>query len=151
MILDSIKNCELYYGANSRFRKAFDFIKTAENKSAGRYELDGENLYAMVQEYDTKLAGEMRFESHKRYIDIQYILSGAELMKVADITRMTPNTPYDDVKDCTFFQDAADTSVLILQQNDYAIFFPQDIHMPGLAPNEIPAPVRKIVVKVKID
>ena len=152
MISDSYKNCELYFDVNSRFEKAFDFIKAAvaDNRPAGKYEIDGDNLYASVQSYDTKLAADAKFEGHKRYIDIQYIVSGEEVMKVADISKMTASTAYNDAKDCTFYEDTVAASVLTLRQGEYAVFFPHDIHMPGIAPNETPASVHKIVVKVKI-
>lgn len=152
MICDNLRNCETYYGINSRFEQAFDFIKkaVAENYPVGRYEIDGDNLYAMVQEYNTNLLANAKFEGHKRYIDIQYIVSGEELMKVADISKVTASTEYDAGKDCGFFENAGDASVLLVQQGEYAIFFPQDIHMPGVAPNDKPAAARKIVVKVKV-
>lgn len=152
MICDNLKNCETYFGVNSRFPQAFAFIKTAvaENYPAGRYEIDGDDLYAMVQEYNTNLVANSKFEGHKRYIDIQYIVSDEELMKVTDISKVAANTEYNEVKDCTFFGNTEDASVLLVQQGEYAIFFPDDIHMPGVARNETPAPARKIVVKVKI-
>lgn len=152
MISDSLKNSELYFSVNGRFEKAFDFIKAAvaDNMPVGKYEIDGDDLYASVQAYDSKLAANAKFEGHNRYIDIQYIVSGEEVMKVADISKMTPSTAYNDGKDCTFYEDTDIASVLTLQQGEYAVFFPHDIHMPGIAPNETPVPVRKIVVKVKV-
>lgn len=151
MIADNINNCELYFGINSRFAPAFAFIRKAvsENYPAGRYEIDGENLYAMVQEYDTKLSADGKFEGHERYIDIQYLVSGTEIMKVSDIDGMTETIPYNAGKDVAFYADTDAASTLLVQDGEYAIFFPHDIHMPGIARNETPAPVRKIVVKVK--
>ena len=150
MIADNLKNSELYLGVNSRFASAFAFIQkaVAENYPAGRYEIDGGNLYAMVQEYDTKLAADAKFEGHKRYIDIQFIVSGAEVMQVAGLAGMTASTEYNEQKDCTFYANTDSASTLLLQQGEYAIFFPHDIHRPGIAPNGSPAAVRKIVVKV---
>lgn len=152
MICDNLKNCETYFGANSRFAQAFAFIKAAvaENYPTGRYEIDGDNLYALVQEYNAKLVADSKFEGHKRYIDIQYIISGEELMKVADISKVSAITEYDAAKDCMFFGNTDDASVLVVQQGEYAVFFPNDIHMPGVARNETPSPVRKIVVKVRV-
>ena len=71
MVFDSIKNCELYYGVHKNFEKAFDFIKkaTAENLPVGKYELDGKDLYASVQEYTSKTEQESKFEGHRNYIE----------------------------------------------------------------------------------
>lgn len=150
MIFDTLKNCELYFGLNDKFQQAFDFIKlaVAENKPIGKYEIDGDSLYASVQEYDSKL--DAKFEGHKRYIDIQYVVSGEEVMKAADISKMTANTEYNDVKDCTYYEDNDLAFAIPVQQGEYAVFYPHDIHKPGLAKNGIPTVVRKIVVKVKI-
>ena len=115
----------------------------------GKYEIDGNNVFGIVQAYTTKPKGE-EFEAHREYIDIQYIVSGEEQMKVADVSKMTASTEYDAGKDCGFFENAGDASVLMVQQGEYAIFFPQDIHMPGVSCNEVPSAVRKIVVKVKV-
>lgn len=152
MICDNLKNSALYYGANSRFAQAFAFIEkaVAENYPVGRYEIDGDALYALVQEYDTKLLAAAKNEGHKRYIDIQFVAAGQEQMKVADISKVAAITEYDEVKDCTLYAQAEDASLLVVQQGEYAIFFPQDIHTPCLARNEQSAPVRKIVVKVKV-
>ena len=147
-----MKNCALYYGVNDKFQKAFDFIKeaVAKNLEVGKYEIEGSALFASVQAYDSKLYKDAKYEGHNNYIDIQYIVSGAEIMKVADISKMTVKTPYNPEKDVTFYEDKADAAVLPVQQDEYAIFFPHDIHMPGVSINETPSPVRKIVVKVKV-
>lgn len=151
MISDNLKNCELYVSNHPRFAAAFDFIKkaSAENYPVGRYEIDGDNLFALVQEYDSRLLADAKFEGHKRYIDIQHIVSGVEVMKFADIAKMTEKAPYNEVKDCTNYLDT-EASQVILKDGEYAIFFPHDIHMPCISLHETPAPVRKIVVKVKL-
>ena len=152
MIYDSLKNCETYFGANSRFAQAFAFVKkaVAENYPVGRYEIDGDNLYALVQEYNTNPVANAKFEAHKRYIDIQYIVSGEELMKAADISKGLEGAQYDEAKDYMLIEKANDPAVLLVKQGEFAIFFPHDIHMPGVAPNDKPAAARKIVVKVKV-
>lgn len=153
MIIDTLKNCECYYGVNARFEKAFDFIKNAvkENLPVGKYEIDGTDVYAMVQEYDTKLPDEAKFEAHKKYIDIQYIISGTEKMEVTDISKAKPNTEYNTEKDVIFFEDVDMATAGVFTDEEYAVFFPQDVHKPGMANDNIRATVRKIVVKVKVD
>ena len=151
MIFDNIKNYELYTSLNKGFEKAFKFLKRAEaeNLDVGKYEIDGDKVYAMVQEYNTKFYEEGKFEGHKKYIDIQYIISGSEIIEVADVSKVTPNTEYDEQKDFMLFENTEDASTLILNKGDYAILFPHDIHKPGLAVNNTSSTVKKVVVKVK--
>ena len=82
MIFDTLANAQKYYSLHSRFEDAFEFINKAisENLPVGRYELDGKNLFALVQEYTTKNPEEAKNEAHRKYIDIQCVLSGEERM-----------------------------------------------------------------------
>lgn len=149
MIIDKLQNCELYYGAHKNFQAAFDFVKKAvsENLPAGKYEIDGKALYASIQEYETKLVS--KSEAHKNYIDIQFIVSGIEVMDFCDITKATPNTTYNEEKDVMFYTDCPKSGSCALEAGEYAIFFPHDVHKPGMCFGN-PAPVKKIVVKVKV-
>lgn len=152
MIADNMKNTKIYESAHKKFAAAFAFIEkaVAENYAAGKYEIDGKELYASVQEYDSKLAANAKFEGHRNYIDIQYVVSGEEIIKVADIEKMTLKGEYNPEKDVEFYEDNPKASALVLQAGEYAVLFPQDIHQPGVSLNETPAPVKKIVVKVKV-
>lgn len=152
MVFDSLKNCELYYGMHPRFREAFDFIKKAlaENLAVGKYEIDGKNLYASVQEYTAKLESEAKAEAHKNYIDIQFIISGTEVIEGFDIDKATPKSEYNDIKDVMFYQDNKNSNKGILADNEYGIFFPHDVHKPGMCLQGKQDTVKKIVVKVKV-
>lgn len=152
MVFDNIKNCELYYSMHPRFKDAFDFIKKAikENLDADKYEIDGKELWASVQEYTSKLETEAKAEAHKNYIDIQYIVSGTEVIEGFDIDKATPKSDYNDVKDVMFYEDLADVTKGILNADEYGIFFPNDVHKPGMCLNGKQDTVKKIVVKVKI-
>lgn len=151
MILDNMHNKALYETVHPKFAAAFAFIEkaVAENLPAGKYELDGKELYAMVQEYNTKLYADAKFEGHRNYIDIQFMVAGSEIMKWADIAKMTENVPYNPEKDCQFYAPKEDAAAAALGAGEYAIFFPHDIHMPCVSLNETPAAAKKIVVKVK--
>ena len=152
MIIDKIENCALYYGAHPNFEKAFAFIKkaVAENLAVGKYELDGKNLFASVQEYNTKEEQAARFEGHEKYIDIQYIVSGAEYVEVTDIAKAQPITEYNEEKDVQFYQAKETVWKGVWTANDYGIFFPHDIHRPGMRVDGISAPAKKILVKIKL-
>ena len=152
MIFDRLENSKTYYSTHKNFEKGFDFIKKAltENLAPGKYEIDGKELFASVLEYDTKKDADGVAEAHKYYIDIQFIVWGEELMKAQDISKAQPKTVYNNEKDVQFFLDGEWSSVNVLESGDFAIFFPNDVHKPSLAVSDQPAPVKKIVVKVKI-
>lgn len=152
MVFDNLKNCELYYGMHPRFKEAFDFIKKAiaENLDAGKYEIDGKELWASVQEYTSKLYEDAKAEAHKNYIDIQFIVSGTEVIEGFDISKASPKSEYNDVKDVMFYEDNANAGKGVLTDNEYGIFFPHDVHKPGICLNGNQSTVKKIVVKVKV-
>lgn len=146
MIVDSLKNCDKYVSCHDGFDKAFTFLRRAseENLSVGRYEIDGDRVFAFIQEYTSKT--ESSFEAHKNYIDIQFILSGTEVMKVCDISQVKISVPYTE--DVMFFEDNERASVTVVEAGEYGIFFPWDAHKPGLC-FDTPEEVKKVVVKVK--
>ncbi len=152
MIFDSLTNCENYYGVHKNFKEAFDFIRKAvkENLPVGKYELSGDELFASVQKYDTKKDSECRAESHRKYIDIQYIIEGVEVMDVFGIKKAESSEPYSEEKDVEFFKDCEAATKCIVESGEYGIFMPHDVHKPGMALNNNPAPVKKIVVKVGV-
>lgn len=78
MISDRIINFEEYISLNKNLKKAFEFLKSADVDKLldGRYEIDGENVFALVQSYRTKAENEVGWEAHKKYIDIQFIAKG---------------------------------------------------------------------------
>ncbi len=150
MIFDSIKKTELYTSVHPRFAAAFEFIKEAiaEELPVGKYEIDGKNLYASIQEYDSKTPDKAKNEGHRNYIDIQFVVSGAEVIEVEDIDDAILNSEYNPEKDVEFYAPSPDACRLTLFAGDFAILFPHDIHRPGMAYEES-EPVKKIVVKVK--
>ena len=103
----------------------------------------------MVQEYDTAPSTEKRFESHLRYIDIQYIVDGKERMLHAAADTLKVDTPYNDEKDVAFYTDPEVSSSCLLLPGHFAIFFPADGHKPGVMAGGRDA-VRKVVVKVRV-
>ncbi len=151
MVFDNIKNAEIYYGMHKNFKAAFEFIKkaVAENLPTGRYELDGDNLYAPISEYDTNPEGNV-FEGHKNYIDLQFVFEGKERIDVIEIDKATSDTEYDTEKDFQLFKTQNDAVRVLLNKGDFAIFYPNDLHAPGLSYDGNVEKVKKIVVKVKI-
>lgn len=142
-----------YFRNKERWDKAFDFLKSNDLRSLElkRYDIDGDNLYAPVSEYLSKKEGEAKFEAHRKYIDIQYVISGEEKIGVAPMSQKNDVvTPYDETKDIEFMTVKDSTYHKATQQN-FFIFFPDDIHKPGMRTGEDSTLVKKIVVKVKVD
>ena len=152
MVFDTLKNCAQYYCLHERFEQAFDFIReaTAKDLAVGKYEIDGKELYASVQEYNSKLPENGKFEAHKNYIDIQFIVSGIEEMGVMDISKATSKVAYNPEKDVEFYEDSEKAGGCVVEKSEFGIFFPWDVHKPGLAYRGVSTPVKKVVVKVKM-
>ena len=148
MIVDVLDKKELYYNVHENFKKAIEFIEKVcnEDLDLGKYELDGKNLYAMVQEYETKDEGNC--ECHRRYIDIQFIVSGKEIISWNNIKAIPDGVEYNDEKDCCVFPGESATDV-ILEAGSYCILFPQDLHKPGMKYKNTEK-VKKVVVKIAI-
>ena len=81
---------------------------------------------------------------------MQYVVSGMEQIKVTDLSRVTVKKEYDASCDAAFFGDCINCGRLVLENGDFAVFYPHDAHMPGLAINDEPCGVKKIVVKIKV-
>ncbi|MBN1525821.1 MAG: YhcH/YjgK/YiaL family protein [Spirochaetales bacterium] len=116
----------------------------------GRYDIDGDDLFVLVQDYTTVSPNEKRPEAHDKYLDIQYIASGKEVIGWG--VRGGDVTVAEDLlaeKDIVFFKTVKNETALILEPGMYAVFFPNDIHRPGCLFSE-PAAVRKAVVKIKM-
>ena len=152
MIFDSLTACAQYYGVHPRLAKAFAFLEkaTREDFPVGRYELDGKNLFAMVQAYDSNLPEAVSFEGHRRYIDVQYVLSGVEVMECAAYGDTQPKNDYSEERDVQFFEDCQAPVACTVRAGEFVVFFPQDLHKPGMCANRQPAPVKKVVVKIAI-
>lgn len=150
MILDVLSNSARYEGLHPGFDKAFAFLKEAQKElpAVGRYELDGDRVYALVQQYDTIPAENTKWEAHKKYIDIQFIHAGAEVISWDNISRMPAGQAYNPDKDCYVYQ-APGASPLELQAGTFAIFYPEDLHRPKEL-FKTAGPVTKIVVKVLV-
>jgi len=149
MIIDKIENSGLYLDLGKKIAKAFKYIKSTDFSriEPGRYEIEDDNIFAIVNEYETKDAKDCVLEAHRKFIDIQYIYSGVELIGVAPLVNQIPTTEYDESKDCVFFNE--ETSFVKMTGGMFAVFFPDDLHMPGVKADSV-SEVKKVVIKVRI-
>ncbi|MEY4939128.1 MAG: hypothetical protein RIQ93_863 [Verrucomicrobiota bacterium] len=111
----------------------------------------GHGVYAVEQVYETKARADGFFESHRKYIDVQTVVEGEELIEVADFSQMKIREPFNAERDLVLFQDNPDASLLRVFPGQVAIFYPVDVHMPTLRLRSAPTLVRKSVVKVPVE
>lgn len=150
MIIDNIKNCEKYECVHEGFKKAFDAIKqvVSENKGVGKYEIDGKNVFVMVQEYNSKLEADRKFEAHRKYIDIQFMISGEEKIEIGALEGLKPEKEFNVESDGGLFKAPENYTTAVLTDGDFAVIYPDEAHAPGISLNDNQKPVKKIVAKV---
>lgn len=151
MIADSLAHADRYVALHPLFRRGFEYLRrfTPETPD-GRYEIEGDRLFALVQTLTTTPTAEKRFEAHRRYIDIQYLHAGDEVLFHAPAERLGDVVdPYNPEKDIGFYRDPAVVSPTRLCGGEFVIYFPHDAHKPActLGP---PATVRKVILKVAV-
>lgn len=148
MILDTLGNFPRYFSLHGQFRKAFEFLSERDLSSfpVGRIGIDGDRVYAIVSDGPGRSRHKGQLETHARYIDIQYVVSGIDEMgwKPASECRQ-PAVPYDPEKDVAFYTDEPDAWIDV-RPGSFAVFFPEDAHLPLVSEEDI----RKVVVKVAV-
>jgi YhcH/YjgK/YiaL family protein len=150
MIIDKIESSHLYEALNNRIEKAFEYIHNTDlkNISPGKYEIDGETIFALISEYKTKAESEGKLEAHRKYLDVQYVIEGEELMGYTPLGDQIILEPYKEENDIIFFK--GNKSFVKFSSGMFAIFFPEDVHMPGISAGKI-SEVKKLVIKVHVN
>jgi YhcH/YjgK/YiaL family protein len=149
MVIDTLVNSARYESLHPRFKAAFAFLRRPDIDAValGRTDVDGSALFALVQTYETKPIQEGKLESHKKYVDIQYILEGEEFMGYAPLGTQPVSKPFDPEKDIGFYDGEA--WFTRFRKGMFAIFFPQDAHLPGRHTDKA-THVKKIVLKIEL-
>lgn len=139
------------YNLTERVKLGLDYLENTDFSIVenGKYEILDNEVFAIVQDYTSKPLAEGKFEAHRKYTDIQYIIEGEEQIGVSDIRNFTESTQYDSEKDIIFLTPKANITpeVIILKEKEFAVFTPNDAHMPSIAVKTANF-VRKVVVKV---
>lgn len=150
MIVDDLANWRLYSHL-SPLREAFAHLESPEALKwpDRRLELDGERICAVPQGYLTRPDEQGKWEAHRRYVDIQYMVSGQERMGWAPVSTLVPAGTFDPARDVGFYTGSGD--FLTVREGMFAVFFPHDAHMPCLHVDGACRPVRKIVIKVALE
>lgn len=150
MITDHISNASLYFGLGERIQTALKYLSETDfsKVEAGKYILDSDNIYAMVQEYSTKPLEVCAMEAHKKYIDVQFMAEGEEYIGYEPFSNQEISVQYDEPNDYSLFY--SNPNLIKYTKGMFAILYPQDLHMPRvLSVNSLP--VRKVVIKVKVE
>jgi YhcH/YjgK/YiaL family protein len=149
MIVDKLENSDIYSALGERIKKAFDFLKNTDLNAlpTGKTEIEGSDIFAAVSEYETKAQANCKLEAHRKYLDVQYLVKGSELIGYAPASNQEVIVDYNEEKDIIFFK--ADVSTVLIQEGMFAIFFPEDLHQPCIQANS-PMNVKKVVVKVRL-
>ena len=150
---ESVNQSEFYAAFQKnpdRWQKAFEFLKTFNPDSLknGRTDILGDDLYAAVSEYNSKNEADAKFEAHRKYADIQYVVSGEEKIGVERLEYPEVTTPYNEEKDIVFY-NIASTNFRNADKSRFFVFFPPDQHKPGIRISDS-VPVKKLVLKVKL-
>lgn len=151
MIVLHKKDIPLYLGRDSRLDAALRLIADGalEDSSLGRNDIT-ETLYTVTQSYQTKPLSQCRWESHERWIDIQYIRCGLERLDVMLSAEGLTVSEYKPESDVIFYNDASlPCNMLHLSDGMLAVFYPEDIHRPGVAV-DAPTDVEKVVLKIRV-
>ncbi len=170
MIVDRVEHAPLYHCLGRRFAAALGYLRRTDfsTLAPGTYPIEDKAIFALVQEYETKPRDKGLWEAHRRYADIQCVIVGAEQMGYAPLHGMSLTQDYDPEKDFSLFK--GDGQFLAFRPGTFAIFLPQDVHMPGQAldsgtgvparlkasktgedAHPTPRKVRKVVIKVQVD
>ena len=146
MVFDHIDNAIRFQGLGPGFNEAMEFLRTHDLASieCGRHDILGDALFAIVQDYTTKPIEEGFWEAHRRYIDVQYVVNGQELIGFSPISRMK-FVSHDAARDLSVFEGEGDFATM--QAGNFMVLWPDDAHMPGLQVSG-PEMVRKIVFKI---
>ncbi len=147
MVVDRIHNAHLYRGLGARIAEALALIEREDFRSqeVGKHEVKGASLYYLVQRYTTKPLEQAAWESHRKYLDLQYVVEGTERMGWAPLSTLTATQAYDPDKDAARY--AGQGELITGGPGTFYLLWPDDGHMPGVAAPS-PSPVLKVVVKV---
>lgn len=149
MIVDSLQNSERIEALHPLFKKAFDYMKCTDfaQMKDGKIETDDPRLYFKIENIRGKDPQDATLETHQKYIDIQLPIVGVESIgwKAGD-ELMIISEAYCDEKDVTFYHDFP-TAYTKLYPGQFAVYFPEDAHAPGIGQGDI----RKVVAKIAVE
>jgi YhcH/YjgK/YiaL family protein len=152
MIYDSVENIENYSEHDNAIYRAVQFVRDFDlSQPDGKYEIDGDNIFAILQSVRTGEANEKVFEAHRDYMDVQMVLQGEERQDVAllDSENKVVVQEYDREKDMMLFKVRGHFATIIMKPGMFIVYGPNDGHRPGCSVGEA-QDIRKVCVKIKL-
>jgi YhcH/YjgK/YiaL family protein len=117
-----------------------------------RYEIQGDEIFANVESYETRMPEEAVLETHRKYVDIQAVLKGGERLECFARDGLEIERPYDEFKDAEFYKRTTPGPTRVdLTPGSFITFFPHDAHMPGLVIGQESKVVKKVVIKIGVE
>ena len=147
MIIDNIKNKDKYLSVHPEFAKVFDVLAMLTG-NCDKLSIDGEKAFVGASTYTTKPWYECKFEAHRKYIDIQFVVKGSEDIYLCDADSIKVKEDFQPGGDIAFYADCEEYNTAHLNAGDFVIIFPGEAHMPCVAPDENCAEVTKAVAKI---
>lgn len=150
MIYDKVENLEFYFGNNEKLKKlveAYNEFKKAPF-DGGRIDIDSDVSWCNVAKYETKPAEGAKLEAHRQYLDVQLMFEGGEKIGWAPLSECTVTDPFEDGGD-TAFMTCDSTQFIELKKGYFAVFFPQDAHMPCIS-DGVNKTAHKLVFKCRV-
>lgn len=149
MILDTIENIALYKALHKPLTLGLEYIASTDfsKLEMGTYQLDGDKVFAILQSYDTKEEVDCRLESHQKYIDIQFMVSGEEYIGVTPLENQEITEDLLEENDVVFYKGTG--AKIKLSAGSFMVFYPTDVHAPCIQVHS-PSKVIKVVVKVAV-
>ncbi|MDX6766737.1 MAG: YhcH/YjgK/YiaL family protein [Candidatus Methylacidiphilales bacterium] len=149
MIYDQLPRQGLYRHLHPGFAAAFDYLLGFEPATLdGRVDLDGDRCFALIQTYETQPATDKKYEAHLKYIDLQYLISGEEVIYHRPLALLREVIPYIEEKDVAKYE-GDDDQALVMRPGDFSILYPHDGHKPGCT-FRTTQEVRKVVFKIAV-
>ena len=138
-----------YHNNQALWDKAFAFLnrKDLDTLSPGTYPIDGENVYAIISQYVPKDLDKTKWESHRKYIDLHYVIRGKEKIGVAPVSRAKVTKAYDETKDIAHYESPG--KYYTAEPGTFFLFFPQEAHRPGIKADGSDQ-VKKLVIKIRV-
>ena len=152
MILDQLKNAKQYEGIHAGVDKALEAMKqyTSDNYPLGKVEIDGDNVFLLLNCYETRSKEESKAEAHRKYIDVMYMVEGAETIYVKSVDSLKHITAeYTPEMEALLGDTDEDATAVRLEAGSFVVLFPQDAHSPACDADGKHT-VKKIIGKVKV-
>lgn len=150
MILDQLSNASLYEGVSEPIAAALKYLKETDfsRLPTGKVVLRDTAMFAIVQDYQSRPVAQCLWESHRKYIDVQFVASGSEVIGHSHIANLRETKAYSEADDVALYE--GDGNMITVPAGWFTVFFPEDGHKPCAAVNDQPSPVRKVVVKIAV-